>query len=193
MSAIPADIMKKFEAKDSTIRASRYYNEGVHELAFAIIDGAIEKNRSDKEISSWLYILKGDLLIDKGMYLYRNNVECQFPFEKSIEEFNECIKINPFNSVAWLGKSFSHQMIGLIDKDETKGCYHFYQAIFSADAGLSALKEEGIDVEREQNLWAIKGGSYYLLQNEEEGNKCLKKADIDISPANDPSKQASEQ
>jgi len=82
-------------------------------------------------------------------------------------------------------------MIGLIyankDKDETKGCYHFYQAIFSAEAGLSALIEEGLNVEREQNLWAMKGGAYHLIGKHDEGDKCLERAGMDLQPTNEPS------
>jgi tetratricopeptide (TPR) repeat protein len=185
-------LLKSFEARDSTIYVSRYYEKGVHDLTFAIIDRALEMNKSDMNICSWLFILKGDLLVDKAMYLYKNNAECRTPFEKSIEEFDNCIRINPFNSIAWLGKSFSYQMIGLIyatiDKNEIKGNYYFHQAIFSADAGLGALEEEGFNAEREHNLWAMKGSAFYFLDNYDEGDKCFNEADVDVSSSNDSSK-----
>lgn len=188
---IPAKVKEKFDADDSTKLANRYYQKGTTDLALILIDNAIAKNKTNEEVYSWLHILKGDLLIEKGMHLYQSDVECAAIFENSIKEFNESIKTNPFNSVAWLGIAFNHAMIGIIyinkNKDLTNGCYHHYQTIFSADAGLASLEEEGQNIEREQNLWAMKGAAYYSIGNDEEGDKCFEKAKINLQPTNVPS------
>lgn len=183
---IPATIIEKFAAEDSAKLAYRYYEKDAIDLDLVLVDKAIEKNKTDFSTCSWLHILKGDLLTEKGMRLYQKKVSCQIPFKKSIYEFNKCIKIDAFNSVAWLGKSFNHLMIGLICvndiKDETNGCYHFYQALFSADAGLNALEEEGQNEGCENDLYAMKGGAYYLIGDDEEGDKCYEKAKIGTLP-----------
>lgn len=179
---IPIEIKKGFDAKDAIILADRYYQKGIIDLALVVVNDAIEKNKDNTDILSRLNILKGDLLTEKGMRLYQSKVECAKIFLGSIEAFDEVTKLDPLDSVAWLGKSYSHMMVGLIyannkknEKNELKN-YHFIQAIYSADAGLGSIEETEPNVEVEQNLWALKGASNHLIGNEEEGDKCLEKA-----------------
>lgn len=176
-----SQIKNKVEADDSVILADRYYQKGIIDLALVFNGNAIKKNENNKDALSWLYIHKGDLLTEKGMNLYQNKVHCTNIFERSIEAFDEVIKLDPLDSVAWLGKGFSHVMVGLIytndEKNETKGCYHFHQTISSADAGLGSSEEKKPSLEVVQNLWGLKGGALLLIgDNDEEANECFEKA-----------------
>jgi len=179
---IPSEIKKGFDAKDSIILADRYYQKGVIDLALVSINNAIEKNKDDNDALSRLNILKGDLLTEKGMKFYQSKVECAKIFEKSIEAFDEVTKLDPLDSVAWLGKSFSYMMVGLIyannEKNELKGSYYFNQSIYSADAGLGSIEEKGPNAKVESSLWGLKGGVYYLIGEDEKGDKCFEKAGI---------------
>lgn len=186
LTKIPSTIKNKFDANDSIKLADNYYQKNIIDLALVIIENAIEKNKTDKDKCSWLHFLKGDLLIEKGMQLYQDKVKCANIFERSIEEFAEVIRLDPFNPIAWLGKGFNHVMVGLIyaenKENESKVSYNFYQTIYSVDAGLGSLEENGPNAEVEQNLWALKGGAFLLLGKDEEGDECFEKAGIETHP-----------
>jgi hypothetical protein len=179
---IPSEIKKSFDAKDSIVLANRHYQKGIIDLALTSINNAIEKNKDDNYTVSRLNILKGDLLTEKGMKFYQSKVECANIFKRSIEAFNEVTKLDPLDSVAWLGKSFSYMMIGLIytndEKNELMSNYYFNQSICSAEAGLGSIEENGSNAEIESNLWGLKGGVYYLIGEDERGDKCFEKAGI---------------
>jgi hypothetical protein len=84
-------IFDKFEADDWIKRANRYYQEEIDDLALVCLDKSIEMNNSDNEKCSQLHHLKGDLFTSRGMYLFKNKVECRASFEASICEFEKSI------------------------------------------------------------------------------------------------------
>lgn len=72
-----SEIKNGFEADDSFKLADRYYQKGIIDLALVSIDKAIEKNENSNAALFRLHILKGDLLIEKGMQLYQSKVKFQ--------------------------------------------------------------------------------------------------------------------
>ena len=179
-------VFDKFEADDWVKRANRYYREGIDDLALICLDKTIEMNNSDNEKRSQLYLLKGDLFTSRGMYLFKNDVECKVSFEASIIEFEKSIKIDPFNSVAWMGKGFSQLMLALQANEDAKSDYYTYEAIFSIEAGLGVLQDSVPYMDLESNLWGLKGAAYYMIGKFDEGDKCFKKENVDTQISKSP-------
>ncbi|MGV8125842.1 MAG: tetratricopeptide repeat protein [Methanothrix sp.] len=181
--SIPRDILAKFEADDSIKISMRYLNDKKYDLAASCFDTAIEKNKSDNELCSHLYTLKGISLRCQGFAILSEisdrissgsapaGLDPTRYFDNALAEFNNALKLNATNPWVWYQKGATFLIM-----------QEFRDAIQCFE---NALSLDSVSDELCISLLELEGGAYSIIPGEEDkALECYMRI-IELDPSNE--------